>query len=122
MHELAVTESILNIANKHASAAAATRVTGIYITIGQLASIVDDSVQFYWDTISEGTMCEGAVLHFQRIPARLLCQTCGEEFGIDTSLEPCPKCSSFTVKVISGEEFWVESLDVERDEETQVEP
>lgn len=117
MHELAVTESILNIAIKHAAAAGASRVTDIYITIGQLASIVDDSVQFYWDTISEGTICTGATLHFERIPARLKCQQCGHEFGIDLGLEPCSNCGSFKVKVISGEEFWVDSLEVEKDEE-----
>lgn len=117
MHELAVTESILNIALKHAAAAGATRVTDIYITIGQLSSIVDDSVQFYWDTISEGTICTGARLHFDRIPARLSCRQCGNEFGIDLGLEPCSQCGSFDVKIISGEEFWVESLEVEKSEE-----
>jgi hydrogenase nickel incorporation protein HypA/HybF len=39
--------------------------------IGRLASIVDDSIQFYWDMISEGTICQGAKLHFKRVPAEL---------------------------------------------------
>jgi len=34
----------------------ASKVTGINLVIGQLSSIVDDSIQFYWDTISEGTI------------------------------------------------------------------
>jgi hydrogenase nickel incorporation protein HypA/HybF len=48
MHEMVVTENILNIATRHALHAGAKRVTDIHITIGQLSSIVDDSVQFYW--------------------------------------------------------------------------
>ena len=59
MHELAVTESILNIAVQHASQAGAVRVTDLNLVIGQLSSIFDDSVQFYWDMISEGTICAG---------------------------------------------------------------
>ena len=117
MHELAITESIINIAVKHAQAAKATRVTDIYVTLGQLSSVVDDSVQFYWDMISEGTLCQGALLHFTRVPARLVCLECGTEYGIEQEMEPCPKCSSFKMKLLSGEEFFLDSIAVEKLEE-----
>lgn len=118
MHELAVTESIANIAEKHAVQAGASKITDIYITLGQLSSIVDDSVQFYWDIISaDKPLCLGAVLHFQRIPARLLCLACAHEYQIRTELEPCPNCASFQVKVLAGEEFWVDSIEIEKTDE-----
>ena len=112
MHELAVTESILDIAQKHAIQAQAARVTDIYIVMGKLSSIVDDSIQFYWDMISQDTMCVGAKLHFNRIPAKLVCLSCGNNYNIDDGLTPCPQCSSTQVKVISGEEFWVDSIEI----------
>lgn len=118
MHELAVTESILNIAEKHAVQAGASKITDIYITLGQLSSIVDDSVQFYWDIISaDKPLCLNATLHFQRIPARLVCLACGHEYEIPTELEPCPRCGSFQVKVLAGEEFWVDSIEIEKSDE-----
>ena len=64
MHELSITESILDITLRHARQAGAGRVTNLYLVIGQLASIVDDSVQFYWDIVAKGTLAEGAHLHF----------------------------------------------------------
>ena len=67
MHELAVTESILDIASRHGQEAGASKVTDIYIVIGQISSVIDDSVQFYWDMISEDSICEGSTLHFQRV-------------------------------------------------------
>ena len=76
MHELAVTESILNIALDYAERSGATRVTDLHLVIGQLSSIIDDSVQFYWDIVSKETICEGAVLHFERIPAQMICLDC----------------------------------------------
>ncbi len=114
MHELAVTESILNIATKHAHQSNAKRVTDIHLVIGDLSSIVDDSVQFYWDMITKDTICENARLHFERIPARLQCKDCGHQFTIEDGLQPCPQCGSFRVKVISGEEFMVDSLEIEK--------
>lgn len=115
MHELAVTENILEITLRHANQADATRVTDIYLVIGRLSSIVDDSIQFYWDIMSENTLCAGAALHFERIPARLLCLDCNKEYTLDADLEPCPFCQSPHIKVIAGEEFFVASIEVEKE-------
>jgi len=116
MHELAVTENILDIAVKHANQADAQHVTDIYITIGQLSSIVDDSVQFYWELVSENTLCSGAKLHFNRIPAEFLCIDCQITFKLEQGLGPCPNCGSAHIRIISGEEFFLDSLEIERKE------
>lgn len=113
MHEYSVTENILNIACKHAANANAKRVTDIHITIGQLSSIVDDSVQFYWDIISKDTICEKATLHFNRIPAEIMCLACGNTYPIKDGLTACPECSSVRIKVIAGEEFLLDSIEIE---------
>lgn len=113
MHELAVTESILNIATRHATQADAVHVTDVHLVIGQMSSIVDDSVQFYWDMISEGTICEGAQLHFERNPARLKCLDCENTYTLTGELTDCPNCHSAHIKVVSGEEFYVESIEIE---------
>ena len=112
MHELAVTESILNIATTHAIQASAKRVTDIYIVLGNLASIVDDSVQFYWDIVSQDTLCAGATLHFERKPAVLACLDCGNSYTLAGELTYCPKCQSARVKVISGDEFHLDSIEI----------
>jgi hydrogenase nickel incorporation protein HypA/HybF len=115
MHELSVTESILNISLDHAKKAEATRVTDIYLVIGRLSSLVDDSIQFYWDMISEGTMCEGATLHFDRRPARIFCIECSKEYDLGDELAPCPACGSDHIQVISGEQFYLDSIEVIQD-------
>jgi hydrogenase nickel incorporation protein HypA/HybF len=114
MHELAVTESILNIAANHAKKADGQKVTDIYLVIGRLSSIVDDSVQFYWDIISQDTMCAGARLHFERVPAKMLCLDCGSTYLLEGELTPCTQCQSARVKVLSGDEFRVDSIEITR--------
>jgi hydrogenase nickel incorporation protein HypA/HybF len=113
MHELSVTESILEITLRHAAQAQARRVTGLHLVIGQLASLVDDSVQFYWDFVSEGTLAEGARLYFRRIPAELTCQSCGKRYAPDGQELACPQCGGDQIKVTGGEEFYLDAIDVE---------
>jgi hydrogenase nickel incorporation protein HypA/HybF len=114
MHELAVTQSILDIACNHAEKAKAKSVDSIFLVIGQLSSIVDDSVQFYWDIITKDTICEHSKLNFKRIPAKLLCFDCNKEYLIESELIPCPICNGINIKVVSGEEFFLESIDITR--------
>ncbi len=113
MHELAVTENILEIALRHAREAGAQRVTGLYLVIGRLSSIVDDSVQFYWDIISKGSPAEGARLHFRRIAVELQCQSCGQRYAPEGKDMACPACGSTRIEILAGEEFCLEAIDVD---------
>lgn len=110
MHELSVTQSVLDIALKNAGA---RKIKQINLVIGQFSSIVDDSVQFYWDIISKDTLAEGSLLHFERIPGEMTCQNCGYVFRPTDETFDCPSCSSPFVKITKGEEFQVDSIDVE---------
>jgi hydrogenase nickel incorporation protein HypA/HybF len=113
MHELPVTQNILEIALRHAQESNAKRILSLNIVIGQLATIVDDSVQFYWDLIAEGTIAEGAKLIFCRTPTELLCQDCGRQYTPGLEDFYCPGCRSAHIKIISGQEFYLESIEVE---------
>jgi hydrogenase nickel incorporation protein HypA/HybF len=116
MHELAVTQSILNIALRHAQLAQAKRISAIHIVLGELSTNVDDSIQFYWDLIAKGTIAEGATLHFRRVPAELQCMACFTKYTPGGGELVCPTCGSVGAKIISGEQSSVESIDVEEQE------
>ncbi|MBI5824375.1 MAG: hydrogenase maturation nickel metallochaperone HypA [Chloroflexi bacterium] len=113
MHELPVTESLLKIALQHAEKAGAKRITDLHIVIGDLASMVDDSIQFYWDIIAKDTLAEGATLHFRRVRAELQCMTCFEKYHPNRDELICPKCGGVGAKIIAGEELALESIDVD---------
>ena len=64
MHELYATQAILEKAIQKANEAKAKRITHLYLVVGEISTYTDDSVQFYWDDLSKGTLAEGAVLHY----------------------------------------------------------
>lgn len=119
MHELPVTESILKIVLDSAQKNQAASVTDITLSIGSLSSIVDDSVQFYWNFVSQGTICENARLHFNRLMATLKCLDCGTTYPLIEELTPCPSCGSINIIILRGEEFQVDHIEIIKEETNQ---
>ena len=113
MHELSVTEQILNITLEQAHQAKADRVLRIHLRIGDLTNFVEESIQFYFDLLSEGTEAEKAALLITRISIRARCQACREEFSPDGMAWACPQCGGSVEEIVSGREFYVESIEVE---------
>jgi len=113
MHELAVTQSILDISLRHANKAGANKITGINLVIGEFASLVDNSIQFYWELFAEGTIAQDAQLHFERIIGEMTCTNCKNSFHPSDTDFSCPNCKSEFVQITKGDEFRVDSIDVE---------
>jgi len=113
MHEMKVTESLLVISLRYADNANVGHITALNIVIGQISSIIDDSIQFYWDILARGTKAEGALLNFHRIPTQFTCQDCSFVFKPQTDSFYCPQCNSSNIKLTAGTEFFLESIEVE---------
>ena len=113
MHELSVTEKIVEIVLDHARKARAGRVVKINLIVGELTGFVGESIQLYFDILSKGTEAEKATLSISRIPAKARCQKCKNEFQPGGTDWFCPVCSGPIEEVTGGREFYVESIEVE---------
>jgi hydrogenase nickel incorporation protein HypA/HybF len=113
MHELSVTETLLEIALRHARKASAQRISRLNIVIGELSSIVDESVQFYWDIVARDTIAEGAELHFERVDGVLRCLACGKRFSLHEKDFACPSCGANRVAAVGGDDFRLDSIEIE---------
>ena len=87
MHELALTQSIVETVAEHAQGRRVRRVT---LEIGRLAGVEMDSLRFCFELATEGTALEGAALDIREIEGRVLCKACGREFVQDALYTPCP--------------------------------
>ncbi len=113
MHELAITQSILDIAKKAAEEHGARKVQSVRIMLGEYSGVVPQCIQYYFDVISKDTIAEGAVLDIRRLPVVIHCNVCGRESEIERLHVSCPLCGSTDLKLIQGREFYIESMEVE---------
>ena len=113
MHELSVTEQLLNVVLEHARKAGAKEVLKVNVVIGELTGFVNESVEFYFEILSKGTEAEKASLIIARIPARVRCRDCEREFQPDGSRWNCPHCGGLIEEVLAGRELYVGSIEVE---------
>jgi hydrogenase nickel incorporation protein HypA/HybF len=76
---------------------------------------VPDTLEFYFEFVARGTVCEGARLELQVVDARLRCNACALEWAIEIPAFRCPTCAGSDVEIASGDEFEVESIEVEEE-------
>lgn len=111
MHELPVVMDILHVVEEEAAKRSMKKITRIFLVIGELSSIVDESVQMYFEIAAQGSRCEGAKLVFEHRPAMLKCKSCGREFPHEKSFQ-CPDCGGDCLLLKgTGREFYIRSFD-----------
>ena len=112
MHELSVAGAVVDTATRHADG---RRVRAVYLRIGHLRQVVPDSLAFYFEHVARGTVCEGARLEQELVPASLRCDACTHEWELGEADFRCPACGSGETRVAAGDELEVESIEVEED-------
>jgi hydrogenase nickel incorporation protein HypA/HybF len=115
VHELQVTERILDIVLQHASGHDVSRIVRIRLTIGELSELEDEWIQRYFDFLSRETLAENAELAIERAPIVLACESCGCSFEIHRNeLEnpACPECRDSSCRLVSGREYLVKNIEV----------
>ena len=113
MHELSITQNILDISLRAAEARHAARIRVIRLKIGAFSGVVPDCVQMYLDVLAKGTAAEGAKIEATLLPLRVRCRDCGRESEISRTHIACPSCGSLRLERLSEREFTVESLEVD---------
>ena len=113
MHEQSIVESLLAVALDHAEKAQAAKIRRIFVVVGDLSGVVDESVNFYFNFLSKDNIAAGADLFFTQIAAQLRCRHCDIIFSPEQLNFHCPGCNEEKIEIVGGNELYIESLEVE---------
>lgn len=108
MHELAITQSVVDAVVERVDGA---KVRALTLEIGTLAGVVPDSIRFCFDLVTAGTGLEGATLIIHEPKGAGDCRTCGERFIMEDAFPLCP-CGSADVKITDGQQLQIISVEV----------
>jgi hydrogenase nickel incorporation protein HypA/HybF len=106
MHELAITQSVVEAVTDRTGSAPVERVR---VRIGRLAGVVPDAMRFCFELVTAGTPLEDAVLEFEQPEGRGRCRTCGGDLVLADLILLCA-CGSADVEVLAGRELAVASV------------
>lgn len=93
------------------------RIKNIHLVIGEISELDQDLILNHWRELSRGTPAEHAQLHFRLREAEVQCMACFNPYRPTNGKIHCPYCGSFGAKVLSGEEFELESIELDHEEE-----
>jgi len=109
MHELAIAEQVVRIAEAGAGGA---RVRRIVVHVGRLAAVVPDALRFCFEAAAADTTLEGARLEIVETPGRARCRRCNRKLELLDAWSSC-ECGSIDLEWVAGTELKVEELEVE---------
>lgn len=110
MHEMSITQGIVDICLQHA---AGKPITSVVVEIGALSGVVPEAIEFCFAACSSETPAKAAKLEIRRTEGRGRCLDCGREQPMEQLYDPCQRCGSYALEILSGEEMRVVEIEVD---------
>ena len=111
MHEFSVTKSLVDLCEKEATSNGIKKILKIKVKLGKFTGFSTESIRFYFEYLKPNTKCAEAQLIFNEIPILVKCSNCGYKAETSEPVFLFPDCVKPTLEIISGREFFVESIE-----------
>ncbi len=108
MHELSITQSLVEACSDEAGGARVARVT---VEIGCLCGVMADAVRFCFDVCVQGTSLEGSRLEIVPVPGRAHCRDCDAVMAVDDWLALCA-CGSADLELSGGDDLRIKEMEM----------
>ena len=112
MHELSLMEAVRDQALAAAQAEGASRVMAIRLRIGSLAGVDPEALRLAHTVVMAGTIAAEAELRIEVVIARFFCEPCQQAFEAEAGDCLCPRCGSFSRRLLQGRELELASLEI----------
>ena len=111
MHELSLAQSMLAIVEQSAQDGGFRKVAAIRLEIGRLSCVMPEALRFCFESVTRGSLAEGARLEIIEIAGEGCCPRCGATLPLDELYGICPDCG-IPLEVTAGTEMRLKELEV----------
>ena len=112
MHEMSLAEGVLQLIEDAARAQEFSRVTTVWLEIGQLSGVEVEAMKFCFDAVVRDSIADGARLEIIATPGTGWCMQCSQTVPMQEVFGECPQCGSHQMQVTGGTEMRVKELEV----------
>ncbi|MBI5899107.1 MAG: hydrogenase maturation nickel metallochaperone HypA [Rhodocyclales bacterium] len=112
MHEMSLAEGVLQLIEDAARAQEFSKVTAVWLEIGQLSGVEVEAMKFCFDAVVRDSIAEGARLEIIATPGSGWCMQCSKAVPMTEVFGECPDCGSHQMQVTGGTEMRVKELEV----------
>ncbi len=113
MHELSLAMSVREIVEDAAKQNGAKKVNEVNIIVGEFSSVSSDALEFAMEVAKKGSVFEFAKINIKSTKTILSCSQCNQETVMEDYIFKCGACESTSVKIVSGDRMYVDSIDIE---------
>jgi hydrogenase nickel incorporation protein HypA/HybF len=110
MHEMSIAESVLGIVQDTARGGGLSRVNAVRLEIGALAAVQTEALRFCFDSVTRGSLAEGAALVIDELAGTAWCFGCNQSVPIAARGDACPGCGGARLQVTTGTEMRVKDI------------
>lgn len=112
MHELSVCQALVQQLQAVSANNGGGRVALVRLRIGPLSGIEPALLQHAFPIAAAGSIAAGAELLIEQAAVTVRCSDCGEVTVAAVNRMLCAACSSFRVRLASGDEMLLESVEL----------
>ena len=112
MHEMSLSEGVLQLIEDAAREQDFSKVNAVWLEIGQLSGVEVDAMKFCFDAVTRNTIAQGARLEIISLPGTGWCMACALSVPMDEVFGECPHCGGHQMQVTGGTEMRLKELEV----------
>lgn len=113
MHEMSLTEGIVDILEEEARRSGFSKVLKVRVEVGALGHVEPQALAFCFEAVSRGTIAEGADFEIVRVSGEGWCFDCDKQTPLAERFGACAHCGGRRVQMTAGEELRVKEMEVE---------
>ncbi len=111
MHELAITQEIVDAVVQRVIERGGHRVTRLVLEIGKLTAVLPSAVEFCFELCVKDTELDGATLIILQPPGVARCVACGQKLELEQPYGLCG-CGSSELQFLSGDELRIREMEM----------
>ena len=109
MHEYSLVQALVARVDEEVRKRGGAKVHGLRVRLGELSGVEPELFSTAYEMFREGTVCAGAALELQTVPARWQCPKCKRSIAKGERLQ----CCGAPALLAEGDDLFLDQVDLE---------